>query len=53
VYLPLVGENEDGDEKNERTREAEPQRRLHERVCACRRHRALTMPAVRRQVKSR
>jgi hypothetical protein len=30
VYLPLVGENEDGDDKNERARDGEPQRRLHE-----------------------
>ena len=49
VYLPLVGENEDGDEKNERARG----RKLREQLCgyACLRgrHRIPTMhgPATR------
>src|SRR5436309_4851575 len=52
VYLPLVGENEDGDEDNERAREGKPRKRLHGNACACRRHRAFTLPGVRPYVKS-
>jgi hypothetical protein len=44
VYLPLVGENDDDDEKNERGRADEPQQRLGRDACdRAGRHQALTL----------
>jgi hypothetical protein len=39
VYLPLVGENRDNDEKNDRARACEPNERLGGHACASGRHR--------------
>jgi hypothetical protein len=44
VYLPLVGENDDDDEKNERAGAREPQRRFSRDACdRAGRHQALTL----------
>jgi hypothetical protein len=44
VYLPLVGENDDDDEKNERARAREPQQRFGRDACErTGRHQALTL----------
>jgi hypothetical protein len=44
VYLPLVGENDDDDEENERGRADEPQQRLGRDACdRATRHQALTL----------
>jgi hypothetical protein len=44
VYLPLVGENDDDDEKNERAGAREPRERLNRDACdRASRHQALTL----------
>jgi hypothetical protein len=44
VYLPLVGENDDDDEKNERAGAREPQQRFSGDAChRASRHQALTL----------
>jgi hypothetical protein len=44
VYLPLVGENDDDDEENERAGTREPQQRFGRRPCErARRHEGLTL----------
>jgi hypothetical protein len=52
VYLPLVGENDDDDEKNERARACEPRERFGRNASeGARRHEGLTL-TVHRQSSS-